>query len=44
LLDDLRDRIWAHYEIALQAKCREDRVTRRDIRVSDPPFEPKSTP
>ena len=38
LLDDLRDRIWAHYEIALQAKFREDRVTRRDVRVSDPPF------
>ena len=38
LLDDLRDRIWAHYELALQAKFREDRVTCRDVRVTDPPF------
>ncbi len=38
LLDDLRDRIWAHYEVALQAKFREDRVTLSEVQTSDPPF------
>ena len=38
LLDDLRDRIWAHYEVTLQARFRELRVTRFDVRVTDPPF------
>jgi hypothetical protein len=38
LLDDLRDRIWAHYEFTLMATLREDRVTRHDVEISDPPF------
>ena len=38
LLDDLRDRFWAHYEVALQAKFREDRVTLSEVQTSDPPF------
>ena len=38
LLDDLRDRIWAHYEVALQAKFREQRVTHHDVKTTDPPF------
>lgn len=38
LLDDLRDRIWAHYEAVLLDKFRNDRVTRCDVEVSDPPF------
>ena len=38
LLDDLRDRIWAHYKVALQAKFREDRVTLFEVQTSDPPF------
>ena len=38
LLDDLRDRIWAHYEVALQTKFREDRVTLSEVQTSDPPF------
>ena len=38
LLDDLCDRIWAHYELALVAKFGEDRVTHRECVTSDPPF------
>ena len=39
LLDDLRARIWAHYELALQARLRDDRTTALDINgVDDPPF------
>jgi len=38
LLDDLRDRIWAHYEVALQTRCREVRVTHCDVQTTDPPF------
>lgn len=38
LLDDLRDRIWTHYEIALQQKLRDERVTRHNVVISDPPF------
>ena len=38
LLDDLRDRIWAHYEVALQAKFRELRVTHCEVQTTDPPF------
>lgn len=38
LLDDLRDRIWTHYEIALQKKLRDERVTRHNVVNSDPPF------
>lgn len=38
LLDDLRDRIWAHYEIVLLEKLREERVTHFDTEITDPPF------
>ena len=38
LLDDLRDRIWAHYEVALHTHYRDDRVTQCDPPVTDPPF------
>jgi hypothetical protein len=38
LLDDLRDRIWSHYEIPLLNKLREERVTHQDVEISDPPF------
>lgn len=38
LLDDLRDRIWAHYVVALMTQFREDRVTRYDVEITDPPF------
>lgn len=38
LLDDLRDRIWAHYEMALAQRFHEDRVTRHDVVIDDPPF------
>lgn len=38
LLDDLRDRIWAHYDVALMTQFREERVTRRDVEITDPPF------
>ena len=38
LIDDLRDRIWAHYEVVLQQKLREDRITEYDVHISDPPF------
>ena len=32
LLDDLRERIWAHYELALFEHYRQDRLTQADIR------------
>lgn len=38
LLDDLRDRIWAHYELVLLAHYREDRSTQAELPFSDPPF------
>ena len=38
LLDDLRDRIWSHYEIALLDKLREERVTQFNAEITDPPF------
>ena len=38
LLDDLRDRIWAHYEIALLDRHRAERMTDLDVEISDPPF------
>jgi hypothetical protein len=38
LIDDLRDRIWSHYEIALQQKLRDERITDYDVVISDPPF------
>lgn len=38
VLDDLRDRIWTHYESALLNKYRDERITRNDRPVTDPPF------
>lgn len=38
LLDDLRDRIWVHYEIALLDRYREERITNHNVEISDPPF------
>ena len=38
LINELRDRIWSHYEIVLQQKFREDLVTEYDVDISDPPF------
>jgi hypothetical protein len=39
LLDDLRDRICTHYELAPLDKFREERVTRNDdVEIADPPF------
>jgi hypothetical protein len=38
LLDDLRDRIWAHYEVALLTTLREERVTHHNVQTTDPPF------
>jgi len=39
LLDDLRARIWAHYELDLLDKLRADRVTALDTgRDNPPPF------
>ena len=38
VLDDLRDRIWTHYETALLNKYRDERITRNDRPVTDPPF------
>jgi len=38
LLDDLRDRIWSHYELALLDKLKNDRTTHHNVEVTDPPF------
>lgn len=38
LIDDLRDRIWSHYEIVLLNKFREEHVSRHDVKITDPPF------
>lgn len=38
LIDDLRDRIWSHYEIVLQQKLRDERISHCDVISSDPPF------
>mgnify|MGYP001574761950 FL=1 len=38
LIDDLRERIWCHYESVLLDKFQCDRVTCYDVEVSDPPF------
>lgn len=38
LLDDLRDLIWSHYELALVQKFREERVACHDLVIDDPPF------
>jgi hypothetical protein len=38
LLDDLRDRIGAHYERVLRQRLRDDRVTEYHVDITDPPF------
>lgn len=38
LLDDLRDRIWAHYEIVLLDRYRNERIMRNDPPLNNPPF------
>jgi hypothetical protein len=38
LLDDLHERIWSHYEAVLLDRFQNDRVTRHEVAVSDPPF------
>jgi hypothetical protein len=38
LVDDLRDRIWSHYERVLQQKLHDDRVTRYGVDSTEPPF------
>ena len=38
LLDDLRDRIGAHYGRVLQQRLRDDRVTQHPVDITDPPF------
>ena len=38
LVDDLRDRIWSHYERVLQQKLHDDRVTRLCLDSTEPPF------
>ncbi len=38
LIDDLRDRIWSHYEILLQQKFRDERISEYDVDISYPPF------
>jgi len=38
LLDDLRDRIWTRYESVLMEQFRNDRVTCKDVKTTDPPF------
>ncbi len=38
LLDDLRERIWTHYQGVLLDKFQNDRVTHHNVEISDPPF------
>ncbi len=38
VLDDLRDRIWTHYESTLLNTYRDQPITRHDRPVTDPPF------
>ena len=38
LLDDLRERIWAHYELALFEHYRQDRLTQAELPFDDPSF------
>lgn len=38
LLDDLLDRIWAHYELALVTRLRDERLSHRKFEIDDPPF------
>lgn len=38
LLDDLRARIWAHYELALFEHDRQDHITQAELPFDDTPF------
>jgi hypothetical protein len=38
LIEDLRDRIWSHYQIVLQQKLHDEPITHSDVTISDPPF------
>jgi len=38
LIDDLRDRLWAHYEFTLMTQLRKERFTQHDAEITDPPF------
>ena len=38
LLEDLRERIWSHYELTLLDQLRRDRVTVHHVEITDPPF------
>ena len=38
LLDDLRDRIWSHYEPGLLDRLHKDRASMHHVRMTDPPF------
>ena len=38
LLDDLRDLIWAHYELALVTQFNDERIYYSDVVSTDPPF------
>jgi hypothetical protein len=39
LLDDLRERIWAHYQLVLLEQYRQDRITTQaELPFDEPPF------
>jgi hypothetical protein len=39
LLDDLRERIWVHYQLEIAEQLREERQTNKAVpEISDPPF------
>jgi len=38
LLDDLRERIWSHYEFILMQKHQNESTTERETDIPDPPF------
>lgn len=38
LLDDLRERIWAHYGLMLLEHYRQDHITNAQFPFDDPPF------
>jgi len=39
LLDDLRERVWTHYQVEIMSQLREERRPDGDpVAISDPPF------
>lgn len=39
LLDDLRERVWVHYQLAIMSQVREERQADGvPVEISDPPF------